>query len=144
MQRHLLLISLLLTVVLTPVVGADEASHHGHHGHESHSEVDGEPTTASAFPISRTEQITAALAQGGEPIVVDVLGVVCDFCARAMNKTFGKRPEVAAVYVDLDHKTLSLVLQPDANLGDEQIDKFVKRAGYRTAAIRRGEAVLAS
>ena len=51
--------------------------------------------------ITQTDDVAAALA-GGAPVVVGVLGVVCDFCATAMNKTFGKRDEVAAVYVDLD------------------------------------------
>ena len=75
--------------------------------------------------------------QGGTPVVVDVLGVVCDFCAMAMNKIFGKRDEVTAVYVDLDKKTLSLVIGEGEALSDKQIEKLAKRAGYRIAAIRR-------
>ena len=78
-----------------------------------------------------------ALTNGGEPVVVDVLGVVCDFCATAMNKIFGKRDEVAALYVDLDKKTLSLVINEGASLSDKQIEKLAKKAGYRIAAIRR-------
>jgi len=93
---------------------------------------------AMAPGLSRSPAIMAALAAGGEPVVIDVLGVVCDFCAKAMDKTFGKRDEVAAVYVDLDDKTLSLVMTPGKSLDDKTIEKLVKRAGYRTAAIRRG------
>ena len=68
---------------------------------------------------------------------VDVLGVVCDFCATAMNKIFSKRDEVAAIYVDLDKKTLSLVINDGSDLSDKQIEKLAKQAGYRIAAIRR-------
>ena len=75
--------------------------------------------------------------------MADVLGVVCDFCAVAMNKIFGKREEVAAIYVDLDTKALSLVLVPGASLSDETIAELAVQAGYRIADIRRGDAAWA-
>ena len=90
-----------------------------------------------AATITHTNEISAALANGGEPVVVDVLGVVCDFCATAMNKVFSKRDEVAAIYVDLDKKTLNLVINDGSDLSDKQIEKLAKQAGYRIAAIRR-------
>jgi hypothetical protein len=93
--------------------------------------------TMSAPAITTTDDITAALANGGAPVVVDVLGVVCDFCAVAMNKIFGKREEVSALYVDLDKKTLSLVVNKGASLSDKDIENLAKKAGYRIAAIRR-------
>jgi hypothetical protein len=54
-----------------------------------------------------------------------------------MNKIFGKREEVSALYVDLDKKTLSLVVNKGASLSDEDIENLAKKAGYRIAAIRR-------
>lgn len=57
----------------------------------------------------------------------------------AMNKTFGKRDEVAAVYVDLDAKTLNLVLKPGAIMTDETIRKTVKKAGYKVSEIVCGD-----
>ena len=75
-------------------------------------------------------------------VVVDVLGVVCDFCAYCMNKIFGKRDEVAAVYVDLDKKILSLVIGEGEALTDKQIEKLAKKVGYRIAAIRRDSEAL--
>ena len=87
--------------------------------------------------ITYTAEIHEALESGGTPVVVEVLGVVCDFCATAMNKIFSKRDEVAAIYVDLDKKTLSLVINDGSDLSDKQIEKLAKQAGYRIAAIRR-------
>lgn len=129
-------------------VSANESdSSHDVHHHQSHSvhpvesesdatEPDGQPT------LTRTDEIDRALAAGGAPIVADVLGVVCDFCAIAMNKIFGDQPEVAAVYVDLDTKALSLVLSPSSSLSDAAIADLAVQAGYRIAAIRRDEAAL--
>ena len=107
----------------------------GHTSHDDHS-------PASGPALTRTEDIESALAQGGEPIVADVLGVVCDFCALAMNKIFGKREEVAAIYVDLDTKALSLVLVPGTSMSDQTIADLAVQAGYRIADVRRGSDAL--
>lgn len=116
----------------------DHGAEHGHGSHDqnamAHEHGDMVMNTAT---ITHTNEISAALANGGAPVVVDVLGVVCDFCATAMNKIFGKRDEVAALYVDLDKKTLSLVINDGSDLSDKQIEKLAKQAGYRIAAIRR-------
>lgn len=90
------------------------------------------------------EKIVAAIEAGGELVVVDVLGVVCDFCALAMNKTFASRKQVAATAVDLDRKTLTVVIKKGAVLSDEEITSLVTRAGYKVSKIRRGEAALSS
>ena len=61
-----------------------------------------------------------------------------------MNKTFSKREEVAAIYVDLDTKALSLVLAPGASMSDQTISELAIQAGYRIAEVRRGDAALSS
>ena len=109
----------------------------GHTSHDDHS-------PASGPALTRTEDIESALARGGEPIVADVPGVVCEFCALAMNKIFGKREEVAALYVDLDTKALSLVLAPGASMSDQTIADLAVQAGYRIADVRRGSEALGS
>ena len=120
----------------------DVYEHHDHQEAEiANTSHDGHAATSEAI-LTRTEDIESALAEGGEPIVADVLGVVCDFCAVAMNKIFGKREEVAAIYVDLDTKALSLVLVPGASLSDETIAELAVQAGYRIADVRRGDAAL--
>jgi len=118
-----------------------------HHDHEeaSSGHVSNSGHGASDGPVlTRTEDIESALADGGEPIVADVLGVVCDFCAIAMNKIFSKREEVAAIYVDLDTKALNLVLAPGASMSDQTIADLAVEAGYRIAEVRRGDAALGS
>lgn len=127
----------------------DHATHdmqeHEDHDHQEadsgHTSHDGHNAT-SGPALTRTEDIESALAQGGEPIVADVLGVVCDFCALAMNKIFSKREEVAAMYVDLDTKALSLVLVPGTSMSDQTIADLAVQAGYRIADVRRGSEAL--
>ena len=90
-------------------------------------------TTTAADP----PEIAAALASGGARIEVEVLGMVCDFCATALQKNFERRAEVGAVQVDLDTIRLTLVLAPGAALDDAAINDLVTRSGYRAAAIVR-------
>jgi len=106
-----------------------------HAGHDMR-EVDAE------LKLADQPELAAALAAGGEPVVAKVLGAVCDFCAKAMNKTFGKRKDVAAVYVDLDAKTLNLVLKPGAEMSDKTLRKAVKKSGYKVDTVARGSVTI--
>ena len=165
-MKHLFVISVMsINLLITPAAVSEDSAHNGAHSHQDastsesnargdnthhHQSHDAHPMEQSgdvADPnsqptLTRTDEIDRALAAGGAPIVADVLGVVCDFCAIAMNKIFGDQPEVAAVYVDLDTKALSLVLSPSSSLSDTVIADLAVQAGYRIAAIRRNEAAL--
>lgn len=101
------------------------ADDHGAHSAESHA--------------PQTEEIAAAIAEGGSLIVARVNGMVCDFCATAMTRTFGRRDEVAAVHVNLDDKTLQLVIRESQTISDETITDLVRRSGYELTEISRGE-----
>lgn len=70
-------------------------------------------------------------------VSVGLNGLVCDFCSIALNKTFKKNDKVAATYVDLDTKTLSIVMKDGETLSDEDIVKMVKRAGYSVTVVTR-------
>jgi len=130
--------------------GDPHAGHQHDHMHQRDEDEQGvadgelEAHVTGTVTLTHTPEIDAALAEGGEPIVADVLGVVCDFCATAMNKIFGKREEVAAIYVDLDTKALSIVTYEQGSLSDEDIGSLAEQAGYRVAAVRRGAAALGS
>ncbi|MEO0613011.1 MAG: cation transporter [Pseudomonadota bacterium] len=119
----------------------DHHNHTDHRNHGDHHQKNDHSTDEKLVTLTRTPAIETALAQGGAPVLVEVLGVVCDFCAKAMDKTFGRRAEIAAVYVDLDTKLLNLVIKPGRDLTDTQIKKLVTRAGYKAAKIHRGVAI---
>ena len=122
--------------------------HGGDHADPDHADPDHaavdmpEAERLGAWGLADRPELEAALAAGGEPIVAKVLGAVCDFCATAMNKTFGKRDDVAAVYVDLDAKTLNLVLRPGAAMSDASLRDLVRKSGYRVDGIARGDALV--
>jgi len=89
-------------------------------------------------PVLNAE-LSAAIEAGGSLVIVGVTGMVCDLCAVAMTRTFGRRGEVAAVHVDLDAKTLQIVERSGQTLSDDAIEDLVRRSGYRMTALQRAE-----
>ena len=68
---------------------------------------------------------------------VEVNGMVCDFCARALEKVFSKKQEVAAIDVDLDNGKISINFNDGADLEDSTIQKLVTNSGYDVVQINR-------
>lgn len=68
---------------------------------------------------------------------VDVNGLVCDFCARALEKVFGKQDAVNTIGVDMDTKVITIDFKADKTLDDATITTLVTDAGYNVVAIRR-------
>ncbi len=86
--------------------------------------------------------ITATLLMLSMPayagtIYADVNGLVCDFCARALEKTFGKKEEVKDISVDLDKKIVTINFNEGQNLDDETVTKLITDSGYDVRGIRR-------
>jgi len=70
---------------------------------------------------------------------VDVNGMVCDFCARALEKVFSEKQEVDAIDVDLDNGRISINFNNGADLEDSTIQKLVTNSGYDVVKINRCE-----
>ena len=97
--------------------------------------------TALAFTAPLAQAQPQAPAQKSAPIaadaVVSVNGLVCDFCAQAIQKSFSRHAEVNAVQVDLTAKRVSIDFKPNANLDDAAIRRIITNAGYTVVSIRR-------
>ena len=54
--------------------------------------------------------------------IIDVAtnGMVCDFCAQAIEKVFMKREEVQGIKVDLDNQKVVIYLKDNASIDDEK------------------------
>ncbi|MEQ8433769.1 MAG: hypothetical protein RIA71_05970 [Oceanicaulis sp.] len=145
MIRLLLTASTLAAALAFAGFSAAHAQPAGHDGHgdshgQDHRGDHGDDHAHQGEPLQPTlhEDIEAALAAGGSLVVAEVNGMVCDFCATAMTRTFGRRDEIGAVHVDLDTKTLQLVIREGLAMDDATITDLVTRSGYQLASIRRG------
>lgn len=76
-------------------------------------------------------------ASAKETVTVSVNGLVCDFCARSLEKTFGAQASVESVSVDLDAKTVTIAIKDGQSLSDEVVKDAIKDAGFDLVAIER-------
>lgn len=72
-------------------------------------------------------------------IEASVNGLVCDFCARALEKVFGNKEEVASIKVDLDKSIVTISLNPGKTLDDSVIESLITDAGYSISQINRSD-----
>jgi copper chaperone CopZ len=72
-------------------------------------------------------------------ITLNVKGLVCDFCARSVEKTFNKTKVVESINVDLDNGLIKLQLKEGKILSDEKIKKLIKANGYALESIHRNK-----
>ena len=91
---------LLLLSIFTSVTWAENPHEHMHHSHEGHLHeqlVDGKKLEVD--PV-RFDKFVMGL-ENSQIAVVNVQGMVCDFCARGIEKTFKKDQRVKKIDVDL-------------------------------------------
>lgn len=89
-------------------------------------------TTAVLASLS----IPAFAMHPGGTVYADVNGLVCDFCARALEKVFGKKEAVDNIKVDLDTKVITIHFNEGQSLDEETITKLITDSGYNVQAIR--------
>ena len=64
-----------------------------------------------------------------------VNGLVCDFCARALEKTIGKNDAVKSIKVDLRDKIITINFNENKKLENSIIEQFIADAGYSVREI---------
>ncbi len=70
-------------------------------------------------------------------VVVRVKGMVCDFCARGLEKTFYKNKKIKKVFVNLDSSLVSLDFKKGQSIPDTVISKIIKDNGVSVVKINR-------
>lgn len=84
--------------------------------------------------------VLALPAQACETKSIDIKvnGLVCDFCARAVEKVMGGQDGVTKVDVNLDEGMIHLQTTPQTKLDDAELTKLVTDSGYSVVKIERG------
>lgn len=83
----------------------------------------------AAFPATAAEQCS---------VDVKVNGLVCDFCAQALEKTFGKRDEVESIRVDLDSGVVHIAYKQGQSLPEEEVKQLITDSGYAVDSLQKG------
>ena len=85
--------------------------------------------------------IVTTPAFAGQVVHMKVNGLVCDFCARSLEKVFGKQDPVSGITVDLDTKLITVTFKDGKDLDDAALTKLVTSAGYTVENIHRMDSV---
>ena len=70
-------------------------------------------------------------------ISVATIGMVCDFCAQAIEKVFMNREEVQGIKIDLNNQKVVLFLEKNSILDDNIILELFENAGYGVEKINK-------
>ena len=119
-------LALLLTATLLSLTSPAFANHDGK-DHADHAEM----------PMSHEEASTNEVAVTSGDAHVSVNGLVCDFCARALEKTFGKKDEVKGIDVNLETKIVTINFNDGQTLDDATLTQIITDSGYNVEGIHR-------
>ena len=87
--------------------------------------------TLMAAPVQAAESCE-------DTINIKVNGLVCDFCARALEKVFGKRDDVNGISVDLDSGLVVVDMKAGQTIDDETLTALITDSGYNVREINKG------
>ena len=110
-------------------------SHHQHQSHEGHMHeihVDGEKLEVDPARFDRfVENLSDA-----QIAVVDVNGMVCDFCARGIEKTFQKDSSIKRIDVDLSKGKVLLAYSNGVEIDFDDIKKKILANGQNATGMK--------
>ena len=113
----------------------DHHDHHDHHSHEGHLHeqmVDGEKLEVD---VERFDKFVEGL-KDKQIAVVSVKGMVCDFCAQGIEKTFKKDKTVAKIDVDLNKGKVFIAYQMNTKIDFEKIKKMIVSNGQNATKLQ--------
>ena len=68
---------------------------------------------------------------------ISVNGLVCDFCARSIEKLFRKKELVKSINVDLENMLITIYLKKGKNINNTIVTQLIKDSGYDVTEINR-------
>ena len=77
------------------------------------------------------------LENESKKINVFVNGLVCDFCARSIEKIFKKDESVSNIEVNLEKMLITIYVNENKILNDKTIKKLINDSGYDVMEIYR-------
>ena len=115
---------LFLLSIFTLITWAENPHDHMHHSHEGHLHeqlVDGKKLEVD--PI-RFDNFVMGL-ENSQIAIVNVKGMVCDFCARGIEKTFKKDTNIKKIDVDLSKGKVLIAYKNNKKIKFDEIKEKI-------------------
>ena len=91
------------------------------------------------FLVAMSAALFSTSALAARSIKADVNGMVCSFCAAAIEKRLKALSATKAVYVDLSKKIVAVELKDGQDVDLEKVAEEIRDAGYDVVKIVRSE-----
>ena len=127
MQRQRIALVLISAVLSNAAVAASD--HANTQDHE-HAAVE----TSTAMASERYEAFIADLSDSNVAII-NVMGMVCDFCARGIEKTFKKDRGVRKIDVDLANGQVLIAYSTEKVIDEVEITEKILANGQNVTAV---------
>ena len=101
---------------------------HGQHNHDT-------TATPSATVATERYEVFVKDLRDSQVAVVNVIGMVCDFCARGIEKTFNKDEFVRKIDVDLANGQVLIAYSADKLINQEEISDLILANGQNVTGI---------
>ena len=120
-MKKINILSLSILFFVTTFALANEQDHSNHNHMES----------------NQIEVQVGSIDPNGTLMIVAVEGMVCDFCAQAIERVFMKREEVAGITINLDDQNVIISLKSEKDIENTTIEELFLNAGYNVQTINR-------
>ena len=110
----------------------ETTTNHGHHAHSRGAKlIDGEFKQVNS---NRFEKFVVDL-ENHQVAIISVKGMVCDFCARGIQKTFKKNNDIDKIDVDLEKGKVLLAFKNKATINFEEISTKIQSNGQTAVSM---------
>jgi|TARA_B100002051_G_scaffold64910_1_gene61595 copper chaperone CopZ len=123
---------LVLYAALSLYLASDDDLKHSHDAHEHQKFIDGKNLEVDQ---ERFNKFLEDL-KDSQVAVVNVKGMVCDFCARGIEKTFKKDTQVVKIDVDLNKGKVLIAYTKDKLINFEDIKTKILANGQNATGMK--------
>ena len=87
--------------------------------------------------VLKPNQINSQENEKNEILYISINGLVCDFCARSIEKLFKKKSAVKNININLEEMLVTIFLKKGETINNQIINQIIIDSGYDVKEIRR-------
>ena len=87
--------------------------------------------------VFKLNQINSQENENNEILYISINGLVCDFCARSIEKSFKKKSAVKNININLEEMLVTILLKKGETINNQIINQIIIDSGYDVKEIRR-------
>ena len=87
--------------------------------------------------VFKLNQINSQENENNEILYISINGLVCDFCARSIEKLFKKKSAVKNININLEEMLVTILLKKGETINNHIINQIIIDSGYDVKEIRR-------